>query len=201
MDVLDIRVLKFETRYGKNAKREAVSHDWVLYAPAHNIKDCQTWERVDRITPPSDDMERDTRGTKMFHMNAVWSFIGPKYEAWKNGEELPEDGTPLSSWAGVDAGQVAEFKKMSVKTVEDLATLTDGAMTKVALPRVRYLREQAKKYLEGQDTSEMAQEIAETKEQLAASMELMEQMKAEMDAMKAERPKRTRRTKAEMEAA
>ena len=194
MDVLDIRVLKFETRYSKGKE-----HDWVLYAPAHNIKDCQTWERVDRITPPEEEMERDNRGTKMFHMKAVWSFIGPRYEAWKGGNEIPEDGTPLSSWAGVDVGQVGEFKKADVRTVEDLATLTDGALDRVALPRVRYLREQAKKYIESQGATELAQEVADTKEQLSAAMELMAEMKAEMEAANA--PKRKRRTKAEMEAA
>lgn len=194
MDVLDIRVLKFETRYSKGKE-----YDWVLYAPAHNIKDCQTWERVDRLTPPEEEMERDNRGTKMFHMKAVWSFIGPRYEAWKGGNEIPDDGTPLSSWAGVDSGQVGEFKKADIRTVEDLATLTDGALDRVALPRVRYLREQAKKYIESQGATELSQEVADTKEQLSAAMELMAEMKAEMEAMA--KPKRTRRTKAEMEAA
>ena len=193
MDVLDIRVLGFETKYS-NGKE----FDWVLYAPAHNIKDCQTWERVDRLTPPDSELERDTRGTKMFHMKAVWSFIGPKYDAWKSGKEIPEDGTPLSAWAGVDAGQVAEFNKQSIKTVEDVATLSDAAMDRVALPRLRNIRDQAKKYVSSQGATELAQEVADTKEQLAAAMMLLEEMKTSMAAEKTKRP---RRTKEEMAAA
>ena len=77
--MMDIRILEFKTEYSNK-----VAHDWVLYAPASNIKDCQTWERVDRLKPLKDDDEkhkRDPLGGKKMHMNAVWSFIGPAYDA------------------------------------------------------------------------------------------------------------------------
>ena len=189
---MDIRVLEFKTKY-TNGKE----HDWVLYAPASNIKDAQTWERVDRLKPLDDDDDkhrRDPMGTKKMHMKAVWSFIEPAYKAWKSGNELPETGTPLVAWSAVNAAQVAEFKKVGIKTVEDVAGITDGVIQKIKLPQVARLRGLAVDYLASADSVELAQEVADTKEQLAVAMALMEQMKAEMN-----KPKRTRRTKAEMQ--
>lgn len=170
---MDIRVLKFETRY-KNGKEE----DWVLYGPAGNIKDCQTWDRVRFLTPlPDDDerQERDPAGTKAMHMKAVWSVIGPAYEAWKAGNEIPESGIPLQAWAGIDEGQVAEMKRLGIKTVEDVANITDALIQKIQLPRVRDLRKLAQEYLASKGATDMAGELAEMKEQLAAAMALLEE--------------------------
>lgn len=182
---MDIRILEFETRYS-NGK----AFDWVLYGPASNIKDCQTWERVDHMKPP-ESFENDNGGEKMFHMNAIWSVIGPAYDAWKTGNELPETGTPLKLWAGVDSGQVAVFKDQQIKTVEDVAGMSDTVMDRVNLPRIRQLKADAQAYLDSMAGSETESKITELQERLDAAMALLEEQG---------KPKRKRRTKAEMAA-
>ncbi len=187
---MDIRVLEFEKRY-----LNKIAYDWVLYGPASNIKDCQTWERVDRLKPLADDdkrHERDITGTKKMHMNAVWSFIGPKYEAWKKGNEIPEDGIPLKLWAGVDSGQIAEFAFLGIKTVEDIAAMSEAVITKVMLPRVRQTRDSAVAYLASRSDSAVSAKVTELEAKLDAAMALLEAQTT---------PKRKRRTKDEMEAA
>jgi len=48
------------------------------------------------------------------------------YAAFKNREEIPLEGTPLSEWSLVTRSQVEELSFFNVKTVEQLAEMSDG---------------------------------------------------------------------------
>lgn len=176
---MDIRVLEFQTDYSG-----AVPRDMVLYAPADNVKDKQNWAYVERLRPKPPKKGRDP-GAKQFHMEAVWSFIGPKYEAWKAGMEMPETGTPLAAWAGVTRGQADELRRVEIKTVEDLAETTDTGLEKIRLPGMRRLRDAAKEYIAGRAAADVAKTLAEAKEERDAAMALLEEMRAEMAEMRA----------------
>lgn len=188
---MTITVIKFEPRY-RNGKRE----DWVLYAPRHSVQTAQTWEKVSRLRPP-EEFKRETKG-KAQHMHAIWSIIGPAYEAWQQGEDIPETGIPLAAWPGLDEGQVIELRKVGLKTVQDVAEMPDGVVDKVKLPNVRGIRRQAQEFLaarEGADLSrkvtEQEEEMKALREKLDAAMELLEERE------RAEKPKRGRPKKAE----
>jgi hypothetical protein len=178
---MDIRVLEFQTDYSSGEPR-----DMVLYAPAHNVKDSQTWAYVERMRPKPARKNRDA-GPKQFHMEAVWSFIGPKYEAWKAGMEMPETGTPLAAWAGVTRGQADELRRHELKTVEDLADANDTVLGKIHLPGMRRLRDAAKEYIAGHGAADAAKAMAEAKEERDAAMALLEELRAEMEEMRAAR--------------
>ena len=172
---MDIRVLEIEKRYKKGKEEH-----WILYAPAHNIQNCQTWEKAERLMPPVADSEqeeeikqRDPVGTKLFHMRAVWSQISPVYEAWLKGETVQEKGTPLGAWAGANPGQVKELKRHGVNTVEALAKANEGQMRKINLPDLRALKRSAETYLDSASASELSDKVAAGEEQLAASMEII----------------------------
>lgn len=49
-----------------------------------------------------------------------------EYEAFKRGKEAAVIGTPLELWSEVKASQVAELKHHGIRTVEQLATLSDS---------------------------------------------------------------------------
>ncbi|NVM43258.1 hypothetical protein HWX16_23595, partial [Ochrobactrum intermedium] len=94
------------------------------------------------------------------------------------------------------AEQAEALRRVGLRTVEDVATLTDSVMGKVHLPNVRDLVTQAKAFLEAADRSVVADQMAKQqdeidalKEQLAAAMELLEE---------ANKPKRGK-AKAEVE--
>lgn len=178
---LDIRVLEFQTDYSSGEPR-----DMVLFAPAHNVKDSQTWAFVERLRPIPAKKGRDP-GMKQFHMEAVWSIIGPKYEAWKAGMEMPDTGTPLAAWAGVTRGQADELRRAEIKTVEDLAEMNDTGLERIRLPGMRRLRDAAREYMAGRASADVAKAMAEAKEERDAAMALLEEMRAEMEEMRAAR--------------
>lgn len=191
---MDIRVLGFKTEYNKGKSR-----DMVLYAPGGAVQSTQTWAYIEHLRPPAEfENHRDQNGDKMFHMKAVWSVLEPKYNAWKAGQELPEYGTPIVSWPAVNEGQARELIRHGLKTVEDLASLSEGGLEKIRLPDVRKLRTAAKEYVSGKDRADMATRLTETEERLAAAMALLEELKPKDEEAK---PKRGRPPKAKTEEA
>lgn len=191
---MDIRVLDFKTDY-KNGK----ARDWVKYASGDSVQTTQTWEMVESLRPP-ESFQRDQAGDKMFHMKAVWSVIGPRYDAWKNDMDVPEDGIPLTAWSALNEAQVEEFRKVAIKTVEQLANVTDSSLEKVGLPDTRRLREQAKTFIDGRSASDMAKRLADNDEKLESAMAVIAELQAKLEAAES-KPKRGRPPKKEVDAA
>lgn len=71
------------------------------------------------------------------------------YKAFTEGLEAPESGTPLTEWAvsGMTKARAAELAHFHVKTVEQLATITDAAVQNLGMGMWE-LREKARKWLE-----------------------------------------------------
>lgn len=163
---MDIRVLRFWTKINHAGK----AVDWVEYAPAHAISSSTNVARVNDMIPPVEiDQDRDPAGTKLFHMKAVWSFIEPHYKAWKSGKDMPETGLPLSSWPGIGEAEIFELNRVGIKSVEDVAGMSEGALDKVALPNPREIRKQAQLFLKAREAQESAHVIEDLQERLAAA--------------------------------
>jgi hypothetical protein len=155
--------------------------DWVMYSPLHMAMYSQITERVEFLRPP-EHMKNDDGGIKLASMNHKWSMIEPAYKAWKSGQEIPIGGTPLGVWPGINEGQAAVFRAAGIKTVEQVASMPETIINRVALPGVRDLVKQAAAFLEATDRSSTAnrlndqsRQIEALQEQLAAAMELLEQ--------------------------
>tara|TARA_Y100000310_G_scaffold321246_1_gene378619 strand:- start:2072 stop:2617 length:546 start_codon:yes stop_codon:yes gene_type:complete len=69
------------------------------------------------------------------------------YGAYKKGEEAPLDGVPLTEWPQITAPQVDEFKRLGVRTVEDLVGATEQILQSFG-PGGMALSLKAKAYLE-----------------------------------------------------
>lgn len=184
-----ISILEFKTEYAPG--KDGV--DLVLLAPkGEGHLKTQTWKRVKTLIPP-ENVDDATKASATYQdMAAKWYVIGPAYDAWKAGNELPETGTPLAAWSGVTNDMARALVAMGIKTVEDVRDMGDGAISKLAFPNARKLPELAGKFLEGKDLAQRDAENADLKERLAA----MEEMLAET----LEKPKRGR-PKKEPEAA
>lgn len=176
-----IRVLGFRTEYkpGKDGKSRAI--DIVKYAPVSAIMTNQVEDRIEFLRPP-DALDNDDDGKKIAFMRHRWSMIEPAYTAWKEGQEIPVNGTPLGAWPAVTKEQVEVLHRLGLRTVEEMSELTDTTITKIPLPNARDLKKQAHLFLESTDRATAAQEmadrdkrIASLEEQLAAAMELLEE--------------------------
>lgn len=110
------------------------------------------------------------------------------YAAFKNRtDQQANTGTPLKEWTGITRSQAEELRFINILTVEQLAGCSDqntqnfkGLMT---------LKQQAKAFLEAASGKSL---------ELESALQTIDELKARLDAL--EKPKRKRRTKAEMEA-
>lgn len=149
----------------------------------------QTWHRVEKLRPPKNLSDRDRAAPTYMAMEARWTVIGPAYEAWRSGQDMPENGTPLAAWAGVTGEQAAFLKNMGIRTVEDVRDMSESAFTKLPFPNARKLPGLAAEYLKGE-------EVADKDRQLSEMRERMEAMEAMLEAQ-AEAPKKRGRPKKE----
>lgn len=167
---MTVRVVKFKEAY-EGKKRT----DMVLIAPSgEGHTKTQTWHRVDKLRPPKDADENQKNSATHFAMSARWSVIGPAYEAWKAGSEIPDDGTPLAAWSGVSAEVAELLKSMAIRTVEDVRDMSESTFTKLPVPNARQLPGLARDFLDGADSAEKDKQIAEMAERMAAMEEMLE---------------------------
>jgi hypothetical protein len=176
---MDIRVLRFKTEY--NAAGLGI--DWVEFTSKDAMNESgipthTTWEVISRLQPP-DQIENDDGGLKMAAMRSQWAQIEPHYMAWKDGNELPDNGTPLAAWSGVTPEQAEVLRRIGAKSVEAVAGLTEAVLGNPPLPNLREIKRQAQAFIEGRDKSAMASEIATLREQLETALAMMAEEAAE----------------------
>jgi len=87
-----------------------------------------------------------------------------QWDAFLKSTEPPEDGTPLSEWAAVGRAQVIEMSSHHVRTVEQLAGLSDTQLGKVVPIGGHALRERARAWLAQAD---QAAPLAEANQRIA----------------------------------
>lgn len=185
-DTLDERGFKVDDKGKRVLEMQEV--DWVHYAPGHSPQNTMTWERVKHMEV-TDAMLAGEETEKLKLMRARWSLIKPAYDAWKSGQDLPVNGTPLAAWAGVTNEKAEVLRKFGIRTVEDVAMLAESQIEKIPLPAVRDMRKAAKLFLEGRGAAEIAEREAERdkemeamrakmheqEERLAAALDLLEE--------------------------
>jgi hypothetical protein len=103
-----------------------------------------------------------------------------EYAAFKANEEAPLNGTPISQLPGMTASQVEELKFMKVHTIEDLASLPDELLSKVAPMNGKPLREKAQRWIEAANGAAPMEKLAAENDQLRT---MMSEMQARMEAM------------------
>ena len=175
---LPITVHRFYTVYEDDPKNPGSmrERDMVEYGPIGQGSRTRAVERIDILRKT-----QKVAGANPASMAAqvLWAHIKPRYEAWKGNQELPETGTPLASWNHLTATQ-AEFLRMhSIRTVEDVAALTDIHIQQFKIHNLRSIIEASKKFLDSADTVKFAGEMKAKDEQLAAANARIDQM-AEM---------------------
>lgn len=180
-----ISIIKFEERFRPG--RDPI--DMVLVAPiGEGHTKTQTWHRVPKLIPPADADENVKDSLSYKDMVAKWSIIKPAYEAWKEGREIPEDGTPLAAWAAMTPERAAALQAMGIKTIEAVRDMGDGAIQNLRFPDARKLPKLAADYLSGKDGAARDAENEELRERLAVMEEMLNEAMA--DKPKRGRPKK-----------
>jgi hypothetical protein len=173
-----IIVIGFRQTYGQDGK----PIDWVKWVPVHSPQTMGNEDRVDHMNPEN-IKHRDgaNQSEKVAYMTAIWKDIEPAYTAWKEGREIPLNGTPLAAWPGITPEQAEIFRLSGIRTVEALRDMTEMQRAKVRLPNARELQELAGKFLENTDAAKAAAREAEKDRQIADMAERMGAMESMLE--------------------
>lgn len=178
-----IQIHKMWTKYvpDPNDPAKLVGEDWVLVGPPGMGDRTQTPLRMKAIQSvrPRDP---NLRNKMLDDANDLREAIEPAYLAWKKGQDMPDSGTPLAAWNAITPELADILKARSIRTVEDIAELTETSMQRVPTPGIRRLRDQAKLFLQAKDQTRVASDLAKKDEEIAA---LKAQMAEVMEALKA----------------
>lgn len=178
-----ILITGFAQKYTKGPDGALVPVDWVTWVPLHAPQSMSNTERVDRLDPANikgrdGGEDSELMGMKQQHMGAIWSEIEPAYMAWKEGREIPLNGTPLAAWPGITPEQAEIFRLAGVRSVEQVRDMSDTVRSKVRLPQVRELQDLARIFLENSGAAAAAEREAAKDRQIADMAERMAAMEA-----------------------
>lgn len=125
----------------------------------------------------------------------LWDVLEQPYERWLKGQEEPEDGTPLSAWPGVTRGQVDALKAINIRTVEDVAMLTDSDLERVGMG-ARDLRKRALAFVETQmDRSALEALRTADRAEMDSLLEQVRTLTETVEQLTASKPRRGRQPK------
>ena len=158
--------------------------DWVNFTSSDGMTDTgepafATWVEIKRITPP-EYIENDDGGLKMAALRSQWAQVEPAYKAW-----------PALS------GDEAEgLRTVGIKTVEEVANLSEDRLARPVLPRLRELQRQAKVFIAGMGNAALEAKIAQLEEQNAAMLEMLAEKEMADDKPRRGRPPKVKEDEA-----
>lgn len=134
--------------------------------------------RTEAVFPVKDEHKR--------RWPAAWA-------AFEQGKGEVLEGTPLAEWPQLSRSQAKEIEHYKIRTVEQLASLSDQNMQDT-FPGIRRLVELAKAWLvaaeNGADTSALLTEVEQLKATIAARDDQIREIERKMDALQDQKPRR-----------
>lgn len=113
--------------------------------------------------------------------------IAKLYEHWKRGLEAPLTGTPLEQWPVVNAAQVDTLRVVNIRTVEQLAEVSDQNVTHLGMG-YDTLRKQAANWLaaakDASHLTKMQAQHDELQAQYEATRRQLDEVMAELRQLK-----------------
>lgn len=193
LEKLPIFIHRFYTVYDEDPKtKQPRARDMVEYGPIGAAGRSHTVERMDIVLRVN---ESAGANPAMMAAKAIKNAIEPVYEAWKNNQKLPETGTPLAAWNHLTPEQAEVLRVNGVRSVEDVATLTDAHFNRIPIAGLRGITEAAKKFLDSKDVNKFASEMKQKDDTIAALSARVEQL-AEMVAAQGDETKKRRKVAA-----
>lgn len=112
-----------------------------------------------------------------------------KYKAWKEGQEIPENGHPVVNWPAASPAQVKTLLAAGVRTLEDLAVANEEVLARLGMGG-RALKARAQEWLSSpKDHGAQAEQVAALKQQNTELQQqvanLTEQVAGLLEAVKA----------------
>lgn len=110
------------------------------------------------------------------------------YEAWKSGQTLPEEGTPIKSWPVATPAQIKDMLAVGIRTVEAMAALPDNELSVLGIGALG-LKQKAIAWLQtSKDTGKAVQELVALRQQLADMSRTLQEQAQEISMLRAQIP-------------
>lgn len=108
-----------------------------------------------------------------------------QYEAWKKGQRMTPDGTPLSAVPWMTPAQVRQFSIYEIYTLEELSSVPDGALDNMGMG-ARKFRQMAIDWIDamkgGDSFKRLTAQANEQQGEIASLKNQLEQLTAQLDA-------------------
>lgn len=170
----NLRILRFWTKY---VQRNGVN------TPVDMVEYCAPGMAQRQTTPAPISMlsklhpDADIESPAYLMARDRWEAIRPAYEAWKAGNEVPTNGTPLGAWPGISPEQADVLRAAGMRSVEEIAESSDSVLGRIQLPGIRDLAAQAKLFLGSRDQAKVAASLAEKDRQIEEMRDQLEEMR------------------------
>lgn len=89
------------------------------------------------------------------------------YEAWKNGQELPLNGTPIKGWGVISPAVQETLIRLNILTVEDLSRVTDEGQRAIGMGAIDLKNKAVAWLAQMEDKGSVTMEMAALKQQNA----------------------------------
>lgn len=145
----------------------------------------------DRIEKEAEAWLKDLEeGVRQERIPAAWlQAYRQAFKAWEESREVPEVGTPITSWPGVTPAQAKMLLDLNFRTVEQLAEATEEGMTRMGMGG-RALKSKAQAFLDAaNDTGKTAEELASLRQQVETLLARDAEREAELAKLKSEASK------------
>jgi len=124
-------------------------------------------------------------------MNAIpstwFEAFNASYKAWKDGEEVPPNGTPIKGWPILSPSAQKDLIHAGIRTVEDLADMPDQELSVIGTGALSF-KQKAKSWLAAaQDTGKLAEQMAALVVQITELTTLTRNQAAEIDKLRTEK--------------
>lgn len=109
-----------------------------------------------------------------------------QYKAYKDGAELPLDGTSVKLWSAIKREQAVRLDAIGYKTIEDLAQVPDSGLGEIGLDG-RYLRDLARAWVtESKDRGVAVRDLADAQATIARQAQDLEDLRSRFAALESQ---------------
>lgn len=175
LGLVDLRIVKFYSKPAtnpdeslkKNEAGEFFMVDYVSLCPPGQAEKAVINKRVDKIL-------RATAAHEVQY--AIRQIVEPAYTAWKSGNAIPETGTPLAAWAGLNPDHAEVLRNFGINTVEGVRDLSNAEQGKLPLPGLKTLMEMAGRFLAASEKNAQSDELKHANDRIAQLEEAFKKM-------------------------
>lgn len=162
----------------ESGQYKAKDVDYALITPAGSK------DRVERVVSEWFEYLREQVAQGRFPAEWLEGFKH-KYKLWKEGQELPVDGTPVKTWSAISPAQCKLLLDLNVRTVEDLAVANEELLGRIGMG-ARALQATARDWLAtAKDVGSAAARLTATQAELEAALARIKSLEAQVTQLQA----------------